>query len=139
MQQLFSSPIDVEIAGKATAMAAKGLVTRDIVNGGESRKQGFFNTSGLPVEYDDILFLDGTHKIEALVGDIGAGEGTKSLQNIGQGATKAVRTTEEPLWEGALVGKRPYLYPLPVAFVFLALFWGISTSQFVPVASASVV
>jgi len=136
---LFSSPIDVESAAKATAMAAKGLVTRDIVNNGEPRKQEFFNTSGLPVEYDDILFLDGTHEIEALVEEIEVGKDTKSLQIRGKESTKSVSTTEEPLWEGALIGKRPYLYPLPVAFAFLALFWGISTSQFVAVASTSVI
>lgn len=132
-QQLFSSPIDVETVGSATAMAARGLVTRDLVNNGEPRKQGFFNTSGLPVEYDDILYLDGTDEIEAMVGKLGRG---KSLQTT----TKASRSgskTGEPKWEGALIGKRPYLYPFPVAFVFLLIFWGIATEKFVTVASTA--
>jgi hypothetical protein len=38
---------------------------------------------------------------------------------------------QEPLWEGALIGKKPYLYPLPVIAFFLAIFGAISNNQFV--------
>lgn len=135
IQQLFSSPIDVETAGRATSMAASGLVTRELVNNGEPRKQGFFNTSGLPVAYDDILFVDGTFEIESLVGLLDGGKGVKSLKNL---ATKPTGKKEEPLWEGALIGKRPYLYPVPVALFFIYLFWGIVNEQFVQVATTVV-
>jgi len=134
---LFSSPMDVEFAGKATAMAARGLVTRDLVNDGQPRKQGFFNTSGLPVEYDDVLFVDGTHEIEKLVGVLG-GEKTaaKALSPGRKLQTKPAKpasssSSPEPLWEGALIGKRPFLYPVPVTIFFVAFFWGVATQQFV--------
>ena len=47
-------------------MAARGLVMRDLVNNGRLRKQGFFDTSGMQVNYNDVLFVDGTGKIEKL-------------------------------------------------------------------------
>jgi hypothetical protein len=136
-KQLFSSPVDVEVAGKATAMAAKGLVSRDLVNNGEPRKQGFFNRSGLPVEYDDILFVDGTHEIEKLVGVLGEGdlEGKSRGNKPRAKVPKTSSSTPEPLWEGALIGKRPWLYPVPVTLFFVYLFWGIMTEQFVQAAT----
>ena len=137
--QLFSSPVDVEFVGKATAMAARGLVSRDLVNNGEPRKQGFFNQSGLPVEYDDILFVDGTLEIEKLVGVLGKGDlggkarGTKPRTKVPKSSSSS--STPEPLWEGALIGKRPWLYPVPVTSFFVYLFWGIMTQQFVQAAT----
>ena len=137
--QLFSSPVDVEFVGKATAMAARGLVSRDLVNNGEPRKQGFFNESGLPVEYDDILFVDGTLEIEKLVGVLGKGDlggkarGTKPRTKVPKSSSSS--STPEPLWEGALIGKRPWLYPVPVTSFFVYLFWGIMTQQFVQTAT----
>ena len=113
-------------------MAARGLVTRNVVNNGEPRKQGFFNISGLPIEYDDILFVDGAHEIEALVETLQGGRRGDSLQkSIPSKVSKLTDTVEEPLWEGALIGKRPYLYPVPVATFFGLIFWGIATQQFV--------
>lgn len=126
--------MDVEIVGRASAMAARGLVTRQLINNGEPRKQGFFNTSGLPVEFDDILFVDGTPEIEGLVGTL---EGRKEFQSLKSTTGKAIESpakkTDEPLWEGALARKRPYLYPFPVALFFIFLFWGIATQQFIEV------
>ena len=126
-KSIFSSPVDVNTVGAAAAMAARGMVTRDLVNDGEPRKQGFFNTSGLPVVYDDILFLDGTQAIEKVVStlDPSTQRGSKA------GSSKATKAADEPLWEGALIGKRPYLYPWPVAAVFIYIFWGVTTQQFV--------
>lgn len=124
-EMLFSSPIDVDVAGKATAMAARGLVTREIVNDGQPRKQGFFNSSGLPVEYDDVLFVDGTHEIEKIV--LRDGQLTRSPQSKQARAS----ASSEPVWEGALIGKRPYLFPFPVALFFATFFWAIATQQFV--------
>lgn len=116
-------------------MAARGLVTRDLINNGEPRKQGFFNTSGLPVEYDNVLFVDGTNEIENLARTL---EERKEVQSFRAMPSKAIQSSvkegEEPIWEGALIGKRPILYPVPVALVFIFLFWGIATQQFIEVA-----
>ena len=38
--------------------AAAGLVTRDLVNGGQPGEQGFFGGEGLTVEYDDVLIVN---------------------------------------------------------------------------------
>jgi hypothetical protein len=131
--------VDVEFAGKATAMAARGLVSRALVNNGEPRKQGFFNQSGLPVEYDDILFVDGTLEIEKLVGVLRKGNlgGKERVNKLRTKAPKSSSSdsTPEPLWEGALIGKRPWLYPVPVTIFFVYLFWGIMTQQFVQTAT----
>jgi hypothetical protein len=113
-------------------MAARGLVTRNLVNEGQPRKQGFFNISGLPVEYDDILFVDGTHEIEKLVGALGGDAVTGTASKT---ATKK-SVKDEPLWEGALVGKKPYLYPITPALFFVYIFWGVFTQQFVQTATA---
>ena len=125
--------MDVDTAGKAAAMAAKGLVTRDLVNNGQPRKQGFFNENGKPIEYDDILFVDGTLEIEKLVGVLEDGT-TKAASKTNK--TSKMRSgksssSSAPLWEGALIGKHPYLFPLPVATFFITLFLGIKTGQFV--------
>jgi hypothetical protein len=129
---LFSPPFVVYWAVKPTAMAARGLVTRNIVNDGQPRKQGFFNTTGKPVEYDDILFVDGTHEIEKLVGVLSEGD-SKGIPPRNKVRAKQAESssTPEPLWEGALIGKRPYLYPFPAAIFFSYVFWGVVTQQFV--------
>lgn len=122
--QLFSSPIDVDTVGRAAVLAANGLVTRDLVNAGQPRKQGFYNTSGLPVEYDNILFVDGTHEIEAFV--------DKFPQPSKQDRKQShLSSKSSPLWEGALIGKKPYLFPIPVALFFATFFWAVVTEQFV--------
>mmetsp|Transcript_18843 Transcript_18843/g.39397 ORF Transcript_18843/g.39397 Transcript_18843/m.39397 type:complete len:511 (-) Transcript_18843:99-1631(-) len=140
-EMIFSSPIHVDAVGGITAMAAKGLVTKDIVNDGQPRKQGFFNTSGLPVEYDDILFVDGTHEIEKMFG--GGVHRQQFLQQYPPSSSPSSRrgiqlkhqqsspSSSPPLWEGALIGKRPYLYPFPVALFFATFFWAVVTEQFV--------
>ena len=56
--QIFSSPADVDVVGGVAVAAVADLVTRDLVNGGRPREQGFFGGKGLPVEYDDVLFVD---------------------------------------------------------------------------------
>ena len=142
--QLFSSPINVNVVGKVTAMAATGLVTKDIVNDGQPRKQGFFNSSGLPVEYDDIMFVDGTDEIETVLKivqqqqqrqpPLPSLEQRKQKQQKEQQRKQTLSSSSPPpppLWEGALIGKRPYLYPFPVAVFFAAFFWAIATEQFV--------
>ena len=119
-------------------MAARGLVTRDLINNGEPRKQGFFNTSGLPVEYDDILFVDGTSEIENLVLTLEGKKEVQPLKTVPSNVVHSLDDREEPLWEGALIGKRPILYPVPVALTFIFLFWGIATNQFIEVAPRTI-
>eukprot|EP00536_Pseudo-nitzschia_multiseries_P001347 jgi/Psemu1/282952/fgenesh1_pg.17_\ len=148
---LFSSPIGVDAVGELVAAAANGLVTRDMVNDGKPRKQGFFDTSGLPIEYDDVLFVDGARNIEKVLelvrrrrereqdphSSSPSGSGTPPSGNQRQQSQQKKQLSHSPssspppLWEGALIGKRPYLYPLPVALMFATFFWGVVTGQFV--------
>ena len=139
------------LVGKITAMAAdassNGLITRDTVNNGLPRKQGFFNTTGKPVFYDDILFIDGTQEIENLVAT-GSASGknngnsnkndkkttkNKSTKKKGkpQIRSSSSSSTSMPSNEGAGIGKRPYLFPIPVTIAFVLFFWSVATEQFV--------
>jgi hypothetical protein len=44
------------------------------------------------------------------------------------------RGGKEFLWEGALTGKLPWLYPMPLAATFGAIFWLVAKHQVVQVA-----
>ena len=139
-----SSPIDVNSVAKITTMAAQGAITRCIVNNsGQPRKQGFFNSKGKPILYDDILFIDGTKEIENIVlnnnnknkfgNDIKGKMITppSSSPSSSSSSPRIISPPPKPLWEGALIGKRPYLYPIPVVMVLLLFFWSVVTEQFV--------
>ena len=39
----------------------------------------------------------------------------------------------EPPFEGALIGKGPFLYPLPIIGIFASIFFSIASGQFVTV------
>merc|ERR1719491_2873000 len=130
---LFSSPIDVTTVGKITAMAvdasSNGVITRDTVNNGQPRKQGFFNTTGKPILYDDLLFIDGTQEIEKLVASSNSNDNKNKKKTTKK--KKKQSSSAGPSNEGAGIGKRPYLFPIPVTIAFLLFFWPVATEQFV--------
>ncbi|VEU41629.1 unnamed protein product, partial [Pseudo-nitzschia multistriata] len=128
---VFSSPIDVDAVGEIAAMAARGLVTRPIVNDGQPRKQDFFDTSGQPIEYENVLFLDGTHAIEAAIDHLRVSRGPQRREIRERNGENPSLAKALPRWEGALVGKRPYLFPVPVVAFFASFFWAVVTEQFV--------
>jgi hypothetical protein len=139
-----SSPIDVRSVAQITTMAAQGAIPRSIVNNdGQPRKQGFFNSKGKPILYDDLLFIDGTKEIENIV--LNNNNNKKNFGNDDivekmikppsssspSSSPRIISPPPKPLWEGALIGKRPYLYPIPVVAVLLLSFWSVVTEQFV--------
>jgi hypothetical protein len=128
-----SSPIDVNVVAKITTLASHGLVTRDMVNGGsgQPRKQGFFNSKGKPVLYDDILFVDGTKEIENIVLNNNNKFDNDVDEKLSSSPSSSRITPSQALWEGALIGKRPFLYPIPVVVALLLFFWSVVTEQFI--------
>jgi len=131
-QSVFSPPVDVRTVARVASSAALGLVSKDLV---DSRKQNFFGYDGKPVSYADVVYIDGTEEIERIDGLIDLSSASAvgvavSPQERGQTCNREYERIE-PLWEGALIGKGPFLYPFPVIGVFLAIFGAISTNQFV--------
>ena len=134
-KSLLSPPVDVEVAARVACAGALGLVTRDAVG---SRRQGFCNEFGKDVIYDDFLYIDGTYELERIddsTNNIPTNERSPADQSadffrpITTGTTMSDQV-KEPIWEGALLRKGPYLYPLPVIAFFSAIFCGIATGQF---------
>jgi len=126
-KMIFSSPVLVESVARVASAGALGQISKSMVG---PRTQGFFDTKGQPVFYDDVVFIDGTSEIERIE------------QALAENWKKVVLTSspqsgkgKEPFWEGALIGKQPYLFPLPVVATFAIIFWAISTQQFVQVVS----
>lgn len=125
-KSLFSPPVEVHTVARVAAAASLGLIAVDMV---DPRKQNFFDFDGQPVTYDDVVYIDGTKEIERLEQLLDL----KSIYTTGELISSGGSGGGQQLWEGALVGKKPYLYPFPVIAVFLAMFGAISTNQFVVV------
>ena len=130
---IFSSPVEVEKVARVAAAAALGLVGEGIV---EDRRQGFFDSKGLPITYPNFsVYIDGTQNIEKV---------DKTLRNnfsfdLSRGTAKGNGSNKEPSNEGALIGKGPLLSPIPGVLIFLAIVYGIATNQFVSVAEQSII
>lgn len=116
------------------SLSSAYVLTRKDVNNGQPRKQGFFNETGQPVLYDDIVFIDGTDEIETLL-NIRKNTNTRKMKKPTQQKQKPSKLSSSslssPKWEGALIGKRPYLFPVPILIVFGIFFWAVVTEQFV--------
>ena len=121
-KMIFSSPVLVENVARVACICAFGNISKDIVG---PRKQGFFDTDGKPVFYDDVVFIDGTDAIEEL---------SSNDKNLPY-PLEPEQKDGAPDFEGALVGQHPWLYPIPVAGVFGTIFWAVATQQFVQVDS----
>jgi hypothetical protein len=123
-------PVNVETVARVAAAGAMGTISKDLVG---PRRQGFFDTNGKPVVYDDVVFVDGTVEIERLDSlNLVALPVTKTTGDAST-TPKEKAGNDEPLWEGALIGKRPFLYPLPVVATFATIFWSVATQQFVQI------
>eukprot|EP00568_Trieres_chinensis_P015695 CAMPEP_0183326898 /NCGR_PEP_ID=MMETSP0160_2-20130417/83421_1 /TAXON_ID=2839 ORGANISM="Odontella Sinensis, Strain Grunow 1884" /NCGR_SAMPLE_ID=MMETSP0160_2 /ASSEMBLY_ACC=CAM_ASM_000250 /LENGTH=119 /DNA_ID=CAMNT_0025494993 /DNA_START=50 /DNA_END=406 /DNA_ORIENTATION=+ len=62
-KMIFSPPVHVDNLARVLCAGALGCLGRDQVG---NRKQGFYDTDGKPVLYDDVIFIDGTEAIEEL-------------------------------------------------------------------------
>mmetsp|Transcript_9197 Transcript_9197/g.11590 ORF Transcript_9197/g.11590 Transcript_9197/m.11590 type:complete len:437 (-) Transcript_9197:76-1386(-) len=155
---LFSPPVKVDVVARVASAAAIGFVNRDIVG---ARRQGFFDTNGKPIIYDDIVSVDGTTELERvdeiikpkLVQWKEEQERKTELFDSSENSSVGIKATKnfednmkqethddnndddrkEPPFEGALIGKKPFLFPIPVAGVFVSIFYLISSGQFIKV------
>ena len=145
-KSLFSPPVNVDVVARVASAAALGLVKRDMVG---ERRQGFFNTDGKPVLYDDVVFVDGTHELERvdeivkmnlnLLQDSAKQRQGGALTSVPlltfddkkKKNTSSIKDAQEPPFEGALVGKGPYLFPLPVVAFFSTILFFIANNPFV--------
>jgi nucleoside-diphosphate-sugar epimerase len=128
---IFSSPVHVSNVSKVVCAGVMGLLTREIVG---DRQQGFFDTLGQPVDYANVLFVDGTRAIERLSSQIAESPKMNSLL-LPTSNRITIRIIEEPPMKGALVGMGPYLRPIPVVVMFATIFWSVMTQQFIQVVS----
>lgn len=135
---IFSSPVDVDTVARVLCAGSLGQIDRDMVG---PRKQDFYDTDGKAVTYPNALFVDGTADIERIDGLVVSDLGSSVVVPIMPktlGPSSAVALEEEnaePPFEGALVGKAPFLYPFPVILFFGTVFWSITSQQFVQVSS----
>ena len=137
-KMIFSSPVDVDTIARVLCAASVGLVNRDMVG---SRRQDFYGIDGKPVLFPNALFVDGTSNIERvdslvlphLLGSVDMASTKYNTATKNTRASKEVQKEKEPIYEGALIGKKPYLYPFPVIFVLLLIFYSVATNQFVQV------
>lgn len=125
-KMVFSSPVHVESVARVASAAVLGKIRRDMVG---PRKQGFYDTNGKAVEYDDVIFVDGAAKVEALDSLVDFVDRDNIPSPIIPGSGKG------PFWEAALVRKLPWLYPMPVIAFFGTIFWSVVTQQFVQTAT----
>lgn len=137
---VFSSPVHVDTVARVLCAGSLGLINRDLVGG--PRRQDFYDTNGQPVTYPDALFVDGTAEIERVnelvapyVVSPDAVLDPSTPQVSSSSAVAFVKDGAEPPFEGALDGKGPLLYPLPVILFFGIIFWSVTTQQFVQVSS----
>lgn len=133
---IFSPPVKVDVVARVASAAALGYVKRDMVG---DRRQGFYNTDGKPVLYDNVIFVDGTKELEKVDEILKPKLSETKLKNKEEGRKMEVssapnrRTDEEkePSFEGALIGKGPFLFPLPIALFFLSIFYNVANGQYV--------
>lgn len=129
-------PITVQIVANVACASLLGYITREIVG---DRRQGFFDTNGQPVFYDNALFIDGTEQLEQINNLIKPKLTEKMLEfDMAKEAEYDIRDTncdlnesEPPYAEGALIGKGPLLFPIPVVAFFSTVFYLVSQNAFV--------
>jgi hypothetical protein len=129
-KMIFSSPVEVEKVARVLCAGGLGLIDRGMVG---ARRQDFYDQNGKSIIYPNALCIDGTVEIERMDYLVASTLGVDSTRL--ESASSTSTDSSEPRFEGALIGKRPYLYPLPVVFLFLTIFWSISTQQVVQVTS----
>mmetsp|Transcript_701 Transcript_701/g.1016 ORF Transcript_701/g.1016 Transcript_701/m.1016 type:complete len:392 (-) Transcript_701:79-1254(-) len=128
-------PVHVDNLARAIAAGATGSLDGSIL---PPRRQGFFSTSGKPVEMVSVPFVD-VDAIKEVAENWGTdeklAEAAASLGKSGNEVTVPLNVPKNsvimssdayPAFEGAFVGYRPFLYPIPVAAFFISAFqWAI--------------
>ena len=145
-KMIFSSPSLVEdVASALAASVVIGIHKGSGVGQVQTRRQEFFGIDGKPVTYVDIPYIDGAQEIQRIASEIGkASVLQESIQAFdatnevrAPSVIKSIATLErkgkDAPFENALVGKKPLLYPIPVALIFGYLFWSVATQQFTQV------
>jgi len=149
---LNSPPVQVDVIARVIAASALGWIERTNVG---HRRQGFYDTRGKPILYDNVLYIDGASNIERLDHTFNTrwNDNKKHPSNMNSFPTpnhdnnfENSRIHDdgdddddsydntllvEPPQEGAFIGKGPYLFPLPVVATFLTIFYCIATNKFV--------
>uniref|UniRef100_A0A7R9ZLE9 NAD(P)-binding domain-containing protein n=1 Tax=Craspedostauros australis TaxID=1486917 RepID=A0A7R9ZLE9_9STRA len=92
-KMLFSSPVDVAIAARVIAAGALGMVDRDMVG---DRRQGFFDSNGKPVLYDNMIFVDGTGEIERVDGLVSREITARNQKELDRSSPPADDTAQAP-------------------------------------------
>lgn len=131
-QSLFSSPVDVGVVARVASAAAMGYVTRNMVN---DRRQGFFDLNGKPIFYDNAICVDGTFELERIDKIAKLPVAPSSSMGVVSALKELISEEKEPSFEGALIGKGPFLYPLPIIGTFASLFFAIASGQFITVSN----
>uniref|UniRef100_A0A7S2IF54 NAD-dependent epimerase/dehydratase domain-containing protein n=1 Tax=Helicotheca tamesis TaxID=374047 RepID=A0A7S2IF54_9STRA len=128
---VMTPPMHIDIISRAVAAAAVGSLDTATI---QPRRQGFYNTEGKPIQMASVPFVDvgdikrvaeqyGTDEklaaaiISGVSGKVKEGK-TGKLRKVGKWEKKE----NDPPFEGALVGYKPLLYPLPVAAFFTIAF-----------------
>eukprot|EP00580_Thalassiosira_gravida_P019383 CAMPEP_0201670872 /NCGR_PEP_ID=MMETSP0494-20130426/27995_1 /ASSEMBLY_ACC=CAM_ASM_000839 /TAXON_ID=420259 /ORGANISM="Thalassiosira gravida, Strain GMp14c1" /LENGTH=394 /DNA_ID=CAMNT_0048152045 /DNA_START=300 /DNA_END=1481 /DNA_ORIENTATION=+ len=122
-KMVFSSPVEADRVARVLCAGCLGLVDRGMVG---PRRQGFYDQEGKAVVYPDALCVDGAFEIERVDGLVYPSLGIqRKLSATAAAVTMPVDLMEGggPIFEGALIGKRPYLYPFPVIVLFATIFW----------------
>ena len=140
---IFTPPVKVDVVARVACAAALGYITRDMIG---DRQQGFFDTKGKSVMYDNVIFVDGTKELLRVDAIVESKLKEKQSMNMNMNETKGTdesiakvgakfegdcnnKSGKEPSFEGALIGKTPLLYPLPVVFFFASIFGAIASGS----------
>ena len=122
---IFSPPVDVSTVASVICAAALGNVNKDMVG---PRRQGFFDTNGQPVLYDDVVFIDGTEALESVAEQV-VGPGGLQDCEYEMPSDYSVNGKKEPPLEGALIGCGGYLRPIPVVLFFAVTFYTVTVGS----------
>lgn len=125
-EMIMSPPVNVEVVVRVAVAAALGKITKEVV--GKPRIQGFYDQNGKSVQYPDLVSIDGCYEIERIAEALVVTAPKLSFSKLEDASNE----------EGALTGKLPYLYPIPVTMLFASIFYSVATEKFVQVAATGV-
>lgn len=130
---ILTPPIDVDIVARTIAAGAVGAIDSASI---KPRRQGFFDTEGKPVEMVSVPFIDMSdiRRMAAtlatdtiLLAAVESKTKTPATETRRENTTQNTSTQESSRaetipFEGALVGSKPFLCPLPVAVALASAF-----------------
>ena len=140
----FTPPLDVDVVARA---CAAGAVSATVGAELGPRRQDFYGFDGLPVRHAEVPFLDhpeipalaarwsAAALAAAVAADASAGVAAAAVPSaameVAAPPAQSASRAKGPPFEGALVGAKPLLFPLPVAAFFAGLFGLIATGSLV--------